>query len=300
MHSRESSLVAFPLNPNTSQLQSSLTQRCPPSQEPLTPKSSFTHLSSTKYKSKAFLQEGCSWACSNDPGPPTANSHRPGNSQLPGLCAQDRPATILWPGPAALSLSLAHGPLSSGFWAQGFTERRRERGGVTGDLPRVEGGQRGWDAGLGCLLPAQSHPTAATEERERGPGRTKRVSAAATAAAGTLGKSQWTESSPPTPDSGELLQTMRLAATALRTSSSLLPAESPAPTREQRGWRLAAVVSCGTGIRGPHDRRGNSAESSSSASLPRTAQLLAALYNFLPCPNLAPRRRGASLCSLGC
>lgn len=163
-----------------------------------------------------------------------------------------------------------------------------------GTCPGVRG-----SAGLGCPLPAQSHPTAATEERERGPGRTKRVSAAATAAAGTLGKSQWTESSPPTPDSGELLQTMRPAGTPLRTSSSLLPAESPAPTQEQRDWRLAAVVSCGTGIRRPHDRRGNSAESSSSASLPRTAQLLAALYNFLPCPNLAPRR-GASLCSLGC
>lgn len=84
---------------------------------------------------------------------------------------------------------------------------------------------------------------------------------------------------------------MRPAATALGTSSSPT-AESPAPTREQKGWRLVAVVSCGTGTRGPHDRRGNSAESSSSASLPRTAQLLAALYNFLPCPNLAPRRAG--------
>lgn len=43
-------------------------------------------------------------------------------------------------------------------------------------------------------------------------------------------------------------------------------------------------MSSGTDARGPHDRQGNSAESSFSASLPQTAQLLAALYNFLLCP----------------
>lgn len=43
-------------------------------------------------------------------------------------------------------------------------------------------------------------------------------------------------------------------------------------------------MSSGTDARGPHDRQGNSAESSFSVSLPQTSQLLAALYNFLLCP----------------
>lgn len=61
------------------------------------------------------------------------------------------------------------------------------RGGVTRDSPR---GQR--LRGAGTTDQAQRHPTAATEnKREGGPGRTKGVSAAVAAAAGTLDKSLW-------------------------------------------------------------------------------------------------------------
>lgn len=94
------------------------------------------------------MQEGCSWACSNDPGPPTASSHRPGNSQLPGLRARVRPVTILGPGPGS-----SHWLTASGLSGPQRSDARQSHQGLT----LGSEAERDWD----------SSSTAATEKGER-------------------------------------------------------------------------------------------------------------------------------------
>lgn len=85
--------------------------------------------------------------------PRTAHSQQPQAREQPAPRAARPGPTGHHPVAGARQLSLAHSPLGSGFWAPGFTEQRRERGGVTGDSP---GGQR--LSGAGMPAPSSEPP----------------------------------------------------------------------------------------------------------------------------------------------
>lgn len=120
--------------------------------------------------------------------PRTAHSQQPQAREQPTPRAARPGPTRHHPGAGAGQLPLAHSPLGSSLRPLGSWVRRDEmRGRVTKDSPW---GQR--LKGTGTLAPGSAPPDSCHREgREGGPGRTKGVSAAVTAAAGTLDKSQW-------------------------------------------------------------------------------------------------------------
>lgn len=67
--------------------------------------------------------------------PRTAHSQQPQAREQPAPRAARPGSTRHHPVARARRLPLVHNPLGSGVWAPGFTEQRRERGGVTRDSP---------------------------------------------------------------------------------------------------------------------------------------------------------------------
>lgn len=124
--------------------------------------------------------------------PWTAHSQQPQAREQPAPRAASPGPTHHHPGVGARPLPLAHSPLGSNLRPQGsqgsqVCRPEVRRGGVTKDSPW---GQR--LKGTGTRAPGSAPPDSCHREgREGGPGRTKGGSAAVTAAAGTLDKSQW-------------------------------------------------------------------------------------------------------------